>query len=366
MRIRNAPWKLLAGAFLVLCSCASQRPASPTTEGFEVGTPQVIRLERFRQALWEARVTVNGKSGDFLFDTGGGITLLGKDFTPDLDCRFWGRTTGYNMFGERHDDPHCDGVQIRAGDVALTPVSVGRIDFGDRFPGSKAPDGLLSLDAFDGKAITLDQAAAALIVETPGSLAARTKTMQELPLRVSRECSARCLSAFMGVPTADGMTWLILDSGAGGVSLIAKDYARAFGLDPDSKEQRLRYEVAPGVSVEQSRVGERDDHGRQPRTALPEPIRHHPGPRAGPDVDRQGEIGAGAERIGPGDPRYRAVVEKRFNKRFTRQPGLRAARGLDRPGGRGGRGSGPGGSASRGDAAAGTASRDSSPIRRSG
>jgi len=43
------------------------------------------------------------------------------------------------------------------------------------------------------------------------------------------------------------MTWLILDSGAGGVSLISKDHARLFGLDPESKEQRLKYEVAPGV-----------------------------------------------------------------------------------------------------------------------
>jgi hypothetical protein len=248
--MRNAPWRLLASSLLVLCSCASQRPASPSATGSEAGTPQVIRLERFRQALWEVRVTVNGKSGDFLLDTGGGITLLGKDFMPDLDCKFWGRTTGYNMFGERSDDAHCDDVQIRAGDVALTPVSVAKIDFGDRFPGSKTPDGLLSLDAFDGKAITLDQAAAALIVETPGSLAARIKSMQELPLRVSRECSARCLSVFVGVPTAEGRTWLILDSGAGGVSLIAKDYARAFGLDPDAKEQRLRHEVAPGVAID--------------------------------------------------------------------------------------------------------------------
>ena len=46
------------------------------------------------------------------------------------------------------------------------------------------------------------------------------------------------------------MTWLILDSAAGGVSLIAKDYATLFGLDPARKEQRLQYEVAPGVSID--------------------------------------------------------------------------------------------------------------------
>ena len=74
--------------------------------------------------------------------------------------------------------------------------------------------------------------------------------MKELPIRISRECSARCLSVFLGVPTTKGMTWLILDSGAGGVSLISKDHASLFGLDPNVKEQRLKHEIAPGVRID--------------------------------------------------------------------------------------------------------------------
>ena len=211
---------------------------------------QVIKLDRFRKALWKVHVTVKGKAGDFLLDTGGGVTLLSEEFSKGLDCTFWGRTTGYNMFGKKSEGPHCDNVQINASGVALTPVNVGKINFGDQFAGDKAPDGLLSLDAFDGKAITLDQSAGTLTIETPTSLVKRTKAMKELPLRLSRECSARCLSAFIGVPIREGMTWLILDSGAGGVSLISKDHATLFGLDPEAKEQRLKYQVAPGVPID--------------------------------------------------------------------------------------------------------------------
>ena len=69
-------------------------------------------------------------------------------------------------------------------------------------------------------------------------------------MRLVRDCSARCLNAFVAVPTPSGLTWLILDSGAGGVSLIARDYAEAFGLDRAAKEQRLRIDVAPGISVD--------------------------------------------------------------------------------------------------------------------
>lgn len=216
-----------------------------------VEKPQVIKLERFRKALWKVHVTINGVPGDFLFDTGGGVTLLSKEYASKIECRYWGRNTGYNMFGKRGDDAHCDGVQLMAGDVALTPVSVGHIDFGDQFSGDKAPDGLLSLDAFDGKAITIDQVAGTLTIETPSSLAERVASMKELPMRLVRDCSARCLNAFVAVPTPKGTTWLILDSGAGGVSLIARDYADAFGLDSAKKMgQQLRVDVVPGISVD--------------------------------------------------------------------------------------------------------------------
>lgn len=237
-------FKLLLVVLAVVSPSLGQTPSKPTDK------PQVIKLQRFRKALWKVHVNLKGKPGDFLLDTGGGATLVTEAFAKGIDCKFWGRTTGYNMFGKRKDGPHCDNVNIVAGDVALTPVSIGTIDFGDQFPGDKSPDGLLSLDAFDGKAFTLDQKAATLTIETPKSLAKRTKAMKELPFRVSRECSARCLSVFLGVPTSEGMTWLILDSGAGGVSLISKDHAKLFGLDPNGKEQQLKFDAASGVPID--------------------------------------------------------------------------------------------------------------------
>jgi aspartyl protease len=236
---------------LILGACQS-RP-SATESGARPGTPekpQVISLQRFRKALWTVRVTASGKPGTFLLDTGGGATLVTEEFAKSLGCRFWGRRTGYNMFGERGDGPHCDGVSLMAAGVALTPVDIGKIDFGNRFTGDATPDGLLSLDAFDGKVITLDQAAATLTLETPGSLEERTRSMTEVPLRLSRGCSARCLDVYVAAPTRQGTAWLTLDSGAGGVSLIAKDHALAFGLDPDTKEQRLSFELAPGIPVD--------------------------------------------------------------------------------------------------------------------
>jgi len=210
---------------------------------------KVIKLQRFRKALWTIHVTVKGKEGDFLFDTGGGQTHFTDEFLRGMDYRFWGRGTGYNMFGKKGEGPHCDDVQITAGDVALVPVSIGKIDFEGQFPGDKDPDGLLALDAFDGKVITIDQNAATLTIETEKSLKKRIRSMKEFPFRLARECSGRCLSAFLGVKTPDGMTWMNMDTGAGGVSLIAKEYAASLGLDPNKKEQQINYRLSPHVAI---------------------------------------------------------------------------------------------------------------------
>ena len=112
-------------------------------------------------------VTLNGVPGDFLLDTGGGNTLVTEDFSSRFTCTFWGRTTGYNMFGKRGDGPHCDGIPLAADEVPLTPVDIGKIDFAGQFPEDKAPDGLLSLDAFDGKQRLRVEIAPGIRVDSP-------------------------------------------------------------------------------------------------------------------------------------------------------------------------------------------------------
>jgi hypothetical protein len=216
---------------------------------FAAQSQQIIKLKRFHKALWTVSITIKGKTGDFLFDTGGGVTLVSKNFADGMDCKFWGRNTGYNMFGKRGDGPHCDNVALSAGSVPLTPVNIGTIDFSQMFEDGEKLSGLLSLDSFDGKAITIDQQAATVTIETGQSLKRRVRSMKEFPLRVVRDCSARCLAAFLGVQTSEGMTWLNIDTGAGGVSLISNDHARIFGLDPDKKEQSIDFPIGNGIIV---------------------------------------------------------------------------------------------------------------------
>jgi hypothetical protein len=210
---------------------------------------QTIKLERFRKALWKVNVTVKGKTGDFLFDTGGGITLLAEEFSNGIDCTFWGRFTGYNMFGKKGSGPYCSDVSLASRGVALTPVNVGRMSFDGMFPGDKAPDGLLSLDSFDGKVITIDQKAATITLETEKSLKKRIKAMKEFPMRIVRECTGRCLGVVLGVKTEKGMTWLNIDTGAGGVSIFSKEYAPLFGLGDAEKGQEVNFAIDENIKI---------------------------------------------------------------------------------------------------------------------
>ena len=83
----------LTTVFAIVSLLALSVSAAGNTE-----KPQVIKLQRFRKALWKVHVIVKGKPGDFLLDTGGGVTLLTDEFSKGIDCKFWGRNTGYNMF----------------------------------------------------------------------------------------------------------------------------------------------------------------------------------------------------------------------------------------------------------------------------
>jgi hypothetical protein len=115
--------------------------------------------------------------------------------------------------------------------------------------------GSLALDAFDGRAITLDLADGHLIVESPASLAERVRGMTPLPIHVGREAGGRAVSVFAAVPTPKGPIWMELDCGNGGTILVSKPYAALLGLDSTAAgPQHGEFDVVKGVRVRSDRI----------------------------------------------------------------------------------------------------------------
>jgi hypothetical protein len=258
MRMTWRGWRaVLAGVgCLWLAGCASAREATPAARvGREVSTrsaPVTLALQRYRTRLRTLTATVGGQTGRFLLDTAGGLSLFTPDFARRVGCEPWGRLTGFQMMGGRLDSPQCNDVRFEVPGATLHAPVVAVLDFMSFFPKDAEPvDGVIALDVFAGQALTWDLGNERLILETPESLAERTRTMSEGQLRIGREVQGAALSVFLAARTPKGTAWFELDSGNGGTLLVSKHIAPLLGLDPKvDKPQPARFELAGNATVE--------------------------------------------------------------------------------------------------------------------
>lgn len=235
---------LAATAALLLALPAPAQPAAGAA-----APDAVLTLEPYR-TRWALRATVGGQSHRYLFDTGGGLSFVSPATAGAAGCTPWARVTGFNMFGTRIDTPRCDAVAFDVGGLRLESPVVGVVDMGTLSATDADLDGIVGLNVFADRAITLDLAAGRIVLENPASLAERTRGMTPLPIRVNREVAGRALTVYAGVPSARGTLWLELDSGNGGTVLVSRPFAATLGLDPEEKgRQRADFAVTTGVRV---------------------------------------------------------------------------------------------------------------------
>lgn len=219
-----------------------------------------IPLADYLGILHTVEATVAGQTGTFLFDTGGGVSVLSVEFAQRVGCTPWGNLSGFRLSGERLDLKRCDDVVFDLGDgVSLASPAAGVFDLKTLLPPEGPVDGILSLDVFAGQPFTLDLAAGRIILETPGSLAARVDGAVEVPVHFARQASGYSLTVLALVETDAGDLWMQLDSGAVPPLLLAPHAAAALGVPEDRRpaeplrmglgagERRATVEAAPIV-----------------------------------------------------------------------------------------------------------------------
>src|SRR6185369_3814437 len=138
--------------------------------------------------------TVRGHEGNFIFDTGGGISYISPAFAQTIGCKMWGQITGFTLVGQRLDMPRCDGLSFEIQGRSFGAPESGIFDIMKFMPPNVPKiDGSLGLDIFAAHAVTLSLAQRRLIVESASSLAARTKSAKEVPVRLIRETGGTSL-----------------------------------------------------------------------------------------------------------------------------------------------------------------------------
>lgn len=196
-----------------------------------------MELGDFGGRLRSIRLSVNGQEGLFTIDTAGGVTIVTPEFANKIGCTPWGAHSGFRLTGERLDMPRCEDVTLTlpTGEN-LTTVSAAVIDLQPLlFKGAPHVDGSVALDSFEGRAFTIDVGNGTLTMETPETLAARTRNATEVPIKLARQAGGHALGVMVPMATAKGKLWMALDSGGAPPVLLRDIIAADAGADPEVK-----------------------------------------------------------------------------------------------------------------------------------
>lgn len=118
-----------------------------------------IRSKNYLGNLKKTDISIGGQPCTFLFDTGGGETLISPDIAKILNKFIYGHSTGYRMNGDRLTCRKCDSVCISLGVASIFHPTVGVWDIMSILPeGFTNIDGVISLKSFKDKIVTLDLA----------------------------------------------------------------------------------------------------------------------------------------------------------------------------------------------------------------
>lgn len=232
--IRAALLVLLA---ITIAECAHVDDISAATRAAD--RPATIQLSTYAGLLRSMAVTVANAAHRFIFDTGGGETMITPEVASTIGCMPYGRTIGFRAGGEQVAFEDRDDVSLRLGDVAIAHERVGVFDLRSILPAGAPPaDGVVSLRSFRLQPVTIDLTEGRITVETANSLVVRTRGMHPLTIRVASGPTGAETTVYIAARVGGRRVWLLLDSGNGDPVLMAPHVARMAGL-MDSKGEAL-------------------------------------------------------------------------------------------------------------------------------
>lgn len=222
-------WALAVAAIL---ACPPVPAAARGRERPERPVP--IELSAYMGLLKTVEVEVGGRTVPFLFDTGGGETLITPKLAERLGRKPFGRATGYRMSGERIDFEQVRDVTLTGGGFDLFHETVGVFDLMSLLPaGWPELGGVLSLKSFKGQALEVDLAGGRLVIHSWRSYETWVRGKARLTTRVATGVGGGELLLFCAIRSPKGPLWLLLDSGNLAGLQLAPHAARMLGLDVD-------------------------------------------------------------------------------------------------------------------------------------
>lgn len=217
--------------------------ALPCAIGRTADDPIVLRLAPYAGGpLRTLSAEVNGKPATFLFDTGGGMTVLSATLARQLGCPVFGRGTGFRHDGTRVDGPRGGPIDFVAGGYRRR-AEVGVLDLDALLQGLPKVGGIACLETFAGRALTVDLANNQLVLETAASLATCSRGAAELQVRIGSQAGGAGLDLFVAIEGKHGPLWFELDCGNTQSVLIAPHAFAELGLEPVAAGKTARMDL---------------------------------------------------------------------------------------------------------------------------
>lgn len=200
--------------------------------GFHLTHAQTeISLENYFRTLKSVKVEIENKTYNFLFDTGGGLTIISPEIVKEINKSAYGNSVGFRMSGEKIETKVCDSVNIKIGGINFFHASVGVFDIMDFLPKElKRIDGLISLKTFEQMKIVLNLSENELIVETKKSFGEKIKRMDLVKSRFASGTNGTELNIFIGTPFNNNLWWFLFDSGNISQTKISTIVAKEWNL----------------------------------------------------------------------------------------------------------------------------------------
>lgn len=172
-----------------------------------------IPLYEYMGILRTIKAQIGSDTVPFLFDTGGGFTLITPEIADNINCTPFGRITGFRMTGERIDLQRCGELEFNVKGIPLQ-IEATVFDLMSFLPKDwPKVGGMFSLDTFKNHAITLDLSRNRLIIETKNSLEDRIPTMKPVNMRINTQTGGWGLDIFVEIEANRGSLWFELDTG---------------------------------------------------------------------------------------------------------------------------------------------------------
>lgn len=198
---------MLFGFFTLAAAC--ERAPSHRRSRDE---PASIALRPYFRDLRVVHAVAGTDTLTMLLDTGGGTTLLTPQRAQRLGCIPRGGDVGHRMTGEVVVFARCDSMRIAIDSFETLVAPVGVFDINALLPAERPRlDGVVALDAFVGRVITIDWAADKVTVH--GSGAADAAAREAVPFRDATGIAGRFHSVLLPVEGRFGRLWFLLDSG---------------------------------------------------------------------------------------------------------------------------------------------------------